>query len=108
VERTIDRVVVLGANGAMGAQSAALFARAGAEVACASRTVEKSAAAIARLVAKEPELEPRLRAISYDELPAALADCDWVFEALGEDATLKRASSQSSTGTGLPIASSAP
>jgi len=91
VERTIDRVVVLGANGAMGAQSAALFARAGAEVACASRTVEKSAAAIARLVAKEPELEPRLRAISYDELPAALADCDWVFEALGEDATLKRA-----------------
>ena len=90
MERPINRVVVLGANGTMGAQSAALFARAGAEVVCVSRTVEKSAAAIARLLVKEPELAPRLQAIAYDDLPAALVGCDWVFEALGEDATLKR------------------
>jgi 3-hydroxyacyl-CoA dehydrogenase len=90
MERTIRRVLVLGANGTMGAQSAALFARAGFDVCCASRTAEKSAAAIAALVTKEPALESRLTATSYDDLPRLVAECDWIFEALGEDLDLKR------------------
>lgn len=87
---TISRVVVLGANGAMGAQTAALFARAGIAVVCASRSQEKSAQAIAALCAKEPALAERLSAIAYADLPAAVADCDWIVEALGEDLKLKR------------------
>jgi 3-hydroxyacyl-CoA dehydrogenase len=74
----------------MGAQTAALFARAGVPVVCASRSQEKSAQAIAALCAKEPALAERLSAISYQELPAAVADCDWIVEALGEDLKLKR------------------
>ena len=87
---TIQRVVVLGANGAMGAQTAALFARAGVAVIGASRTAEKSAQAIAALCAKEPALAGHLTAVSYADLPAAVADCDWIVEALGEDLALKR------------------
>jgi 3-hydroxyacyl-CoA dehydrogenase len=90
MERTIRRVLVLGANGTMGAQSAALFARAGFDVCGASRSLEKSAAAIAALVAKDAALAPRLTAASYDDLPRLVAACDWVFEALGEDLDLKR------------------
>lgn len=87
---TIQRVVILGANGTMGAQTAALFARAGVTVVCASRSQEKSAQAIAALCTKEPALAGQLSAISYSELPAAVADCDWIVEALGEDLKLKR------------------
>lgn len=90
MERMIRRVLVLGANGTMGAQSAALFARAGFDVCCASRTEEKSTAAIAALVAKDATLAARLTPASYDDLGRHIAEADWIFEALGEDLELKR------------------
>lgn len=88
--RTIQRVLVLGANGTMGAQSAALFARAGFDVCCASRSLEKSIAAIAALTAKDATLAARLTPASYDDLAPRIAASDWIFEALGEDLELKR------------------
>lgn len=88
----IRRVAVLGANGTMGALSGGLFAQAGARVWFVARSRDKAQAGIEKAVAqaRAEELAARLEPATYDELPRILPDCDWVFEALGEDADLKR------------------
>src|SRR6185503_2742923 len=88
----IRRVAVLGANGTMGALSGGIFAQYGVQVCFVSRSRDKSVMGIEKAVAqaRSEQLARFMTAESYDNLPAIVADCDWVFEALGEDAGLKR------------------
>jgi 3-hydroxyacyl-CoA dehydrogenase len=88
----IRRVAVLGANGTMGALSGGLFAQQGVHVCFVSRSRDKSVLGIEKAVAqaRSEQLARYMTAESYDNLPAVVADCDWIFEALGEDADLKR------------------
>lgn len=88
----IRRVAVLGANGTMGALSGGIFAQHGVHVAFVSRGRDRSVAGIEKAVAqaRSEQLARFTIAESYDRLPELLRDCDWVFEALGEDLDLKR------------------
>ena len=91
-DRRLHHVVVLGANGAMGYASAALFAPSVGRVTLLARTVEKAREAV-RLAGTrltDPAIADRLVAGSYDEdLLLALASADLVFEAMAEDGPLK-------------------
>ncbi len=91
-ERTLDHVVVLGANGTMGFGSAALFTNAVPRVTFLARTREKAQegldAAIGQV--RSNSLASRADIGSYDDdLPAALATADLVFEAVAEDLSIK-------------------
>lgn len=90
--RSIRKVVVLGANGAMGAGAGAVFAAAGLPTWFLARTLDKAVTGCAR--AEQLTKGRAARAITcgtYDaDLPRALADADLVFEAVAEDAAIKR------------------
>jgi 3-hydroxyacyl-CoA dehydrogenase len=88
----IRRAVVLGANGTMGALSGGILAQYGIHVAFVSRGRDRSVIGIEKAVAqaRSEQLARFMTAESYDRLPEVLRDCDWVFEALGEDLDLKR------------------
>jgi len=89
----LHRVVVLGANGAMGAGSAALFAAGGCDVMLVARDLGKCEGALAAIqgIAKSEQIADRVRAMTYaDGLEIALADADLIFECLAEDLELKR------------------
>lgn len=91
--RTIGNVVVLGANGAMGAGSGAVFAAAGLPTTLLARSRERAEAGAARAEAavKSTALRALLEVGSYDEdFERAVAKADLIFEAVGEDLTLKR------------------
>jgi 3-hydroxyacyl-CoA dehydrogenase len=93
-EPRVERVVVFGANGAMGARCGVLFAGAAREVTFLARTREKAEAGLARALksASSPQLGKRVRCASYDnDLDAAIERADLIFEALSEDFDLKRA-----------------
>lgn len=90
---SIRRIVVLGANGAMGAGSGAVFAGAGIPTTFLARTLEKAEAGRARAVAlAKGNLDAALISCgSYaSDLEHALADADLVFEAVSEDLVTKR------------------
>ena len=91
--KSIRKIVVLGANGAMGAGSGAVFATAGFATTFLARTREKAEAGRDRAVAlTKGKLAPD--AIECGSYPAdlrhALADADLVFEAVSEDLETKR------------------
>jgi 3-hydroxyacyl-CoA dehydrogenase len=88
----IRRVAVLGANGTMGALSGGLFAQHGIHVSFVSRSRDKSAAGIQKAVAqaRSEQIASFAAAETYDDLAGIVSRSDWVFEALGEDADLKR------------------
>jgi 3-hydroxyacyl-CoA dehydrogenase len=90
--RAIKKIVVLGANGAMGAGSGAVFAAAGIPTAFLARTLAKAEAGRAR--AAQLTKGKAARAIScgtYEtDLARALTDTDLVFEAVSEDLAVKR------------------
>lgn len=91
--RTIGKVVVLGANGAMGAGSGEVFAAAGIETVFLARTRDKALAGQRRAekLAKSEALGRYIRVGSYDEdLAREVADADLIFEAVSEELTLKR------------------
>ncbi len=91
--RSIRKIVVLGANGTMGSSSGAVFAAAGIPTVFLARTVEKAEAGRARAEHLTKGKLP-LRSISCgtyaQDLGAALADADLVFEAVSEDPATKR------------------
>lgn len=91
--RSIRHVVVLGANGTMGYGSGALFTCAVPEVTFLARTREKAAEglAAAQRAVRSPTVGDRVKLGSYDDLEAAVASADLVFEAVTEDLALKRA-----------------
>ena len=90
--RSIRKVVVLGANGAMGAGSGAVFAAAGLPTAFLARTLEKAEAGRARADALTKGKAARsISCGTYEtDLARALADADLVFEAVAEDPGTKR------------------
>lgn len=91
--RSIRKIVVLGANGAMGASSGAVFAAAGIPTVFLARTLAKAEAGRAR--AEQLTRGSCGNAITcgtyVEDLGTALADADLVFEAVAEDAATKRA-----------------
>ena len=89
----LRRVVVLGANGAMGAGAAAMFAGGGCEVTLVARERAKVESAIAAVqgIAKSETIAGDLRAATYaDGLGALVANADLIFEAVAEDLAIKK------------------
>ena len=91
--RSIRKIVVLGANGAMGSGSGALFAMAGVPTVFLARTREKAEAGRARAeqLAKG-KLSPNTIGVgTYDsDLAHVVADADLIFEAVSEELETKR------------------
>ena len=90
----IGKVVVLGANGAMGAGSAMVFAAAGIPTVLLARTRDKARLGQARVekLAKSEAIARFLSIGTYDDdLEREVAAADLVFEAVSEELDLKRA-----------------
>ena len=91
--RKIERVVVLGANGTMGYGSAALFTQAVPQVTFLARTRAKAEEGLAAAIkqVRSPTVATRSSVGSYDDdLDAAVAGADLIFEALTEDFAIKK------------------
>ncbi|MBS1117900.1 MAG: fadB [Deltaproteobacteria bacterium] len=91
--RSIRKVVILGANGAMGAGSGAVFAAAGIPTVFLARTQDKAEAGRARAeqLAKGKIVASTITCGTYaTDLGPALADADLVLEAVSEDLAVKR------------------
>ncbi len=91
--RSIRKIVVLGANGAMGSGSGAVFAAAGIPTVFLARTLEKAEAGRARAeqLTKGKISANTIACGTYEtDLTRALADADLVFEAVSEDPAVKR------------------
>ncbi|MEZ5378415.1 MAG: 3-hydroxyacyl-CoA dehydrogenase family protein [Acidimicrobiales bacterium] len=92
--RQLDHVVVLGANGTMGFGSAALFTQAVPRVTFLARSKEKAQEGLDAAINQVRSNTVALRADtgSYDDdLEAALATADLIFEAVAEEMSLKKA-----------------
>ena len=91
--RPIRKIVVLGANGAMGSGSGAVFAAAGIPTVFLARSLEKAEAGRTRAekLAKG-KVPPRSIAVgTYDsDLARVVGEADLVFEAVAEDLETKR------------------
>jgi 3-hydroxyacyl-CoA dehydrogenase len=91
--RDIRKVVVLGANGAMGAGSGEVFAAVGIPTVFLARTRDKAREGQTRAekLAKADALSRFITVGSYDEdLERECADADLIFEAVSEELALKR------------------
>lgn len=91
--RKIERVVVLGANGTMGYGSAALFTQAVSEVTFLARTKAKADEGLAAAIkqVRSPTVASRSKTGDYEnDLAAAVAGADLIFEALTEDMAIKK------------------
>ncbi len=91
--RDIRKVVVLGANGAMGAGSGEVFAAAGIETVFLARSRAKAEEGRKRAekLAKSTALARSISVGSYDEdLARVVPDADLIFEAVSEDLECKR------------------
>jgi 3-hydroxyacyl-CoA dehydrogenase len=87
------KIVVLGGNGRMGSASAAAFARAGIPTVLLARTAAKAEAGRARAERLAgPMVAGTITCGTYDaDLERELGSADLVFEAVAEDAAIKRA-----------------
>jgi 3-hydroxyacyl-CoA dehydrogenase len=91
--RSIRKVLVLGANGAMGSGSGAVFAAAGIPTVLLARTVEKAEAGRARAdqLTKNTIAPGLVTCGTYEQdLASSLAGADFVLEAVSEDIDVKR------------------
>jgi 3-hydroxyacyl-CoA dehydrogenase len=91
--RPIRKIVVLGANGAMGSGSGAVFASAGIPTVFLARSLEKAEAGRARAeqLAKGKVPPSSIAVGTYDsDLAHVVAEADLVFEAVSEDLETKR------------------
>lgn len=91
--RSIRKVVVLGANGAMGSGSGAVFAAAGIPTVFLARTLDKAAAGRDRAeqLTKGKASGKTISLGTYaSDLGHALAEADLVLEAVSEDPAVKR------------------
>ncbi len=89
----IKDVVVLGANGTMGAGSGEVFAAGGCDVVFLARSAEKAHEGLvaAQNMAKSQRIADRISVGTYDQdLEEAVAKADLIFEALAEDIELKK------------------
>jgi 3-hydroxyacyl-CoA dehydrogenase len=90
--RALQKVVVLGANGAMGSGSGAVFAAAGIPTVFLARTADKAAAGRTRAeqMVKSTAISRFITVGSYDDLEREVAGADLVFEAVAEELAIKR------------------
>jgi 3-hydroxyacyl-CoA dehydrogenase len=91
--RKIDHVVVLGANGAMGYGSAALFTTAVPKVTFLARTKEKADQGLKAAInaVRSSTVANRAETGDYDkDFDAAVGKADLIFEAVTEDLDIKR------------------
>ncbi|HUS30551.1 MAG TPA: 3-hydroxyacyl-CoA dehydrogenase family protein [Kofleriaceae bacterium] len=91
--RPIRKIVVLGANGAMGSGSGAVFASAGIPTVFLARTLEKAEAGRARAEQlSKGKVAPKSIGIgTYDaDLVNQVAEADLIFEAVAEDIAVKK------------------
>jgi len=91
--RSIKHVVVLGANGAMGAGSGALFTTAVPRVTFLARTKEKADGGLSAAIkmVRSSTVGNRVETGSYDaDFDRAVAEADLIFEAVTEQLDLKR------------------
>ncbi len=89
----IKDVVVVGANGTMGAGSVEVFAAGGCDVVCLARSAEKAHEGLvgAQNMAKSVRIADRISVGAYDQdLESAVAKADLIFECLAEDIELKK------------------
>jgi len=89
----IKRVVVLGANGTMGAGSAEVFAAGGCNVVLLARSAEKAREGLvgAQNMAKSITIGNLMSVGTYDaDLNEAVSKADLIFEALAEDMEIKK------------------
>ena len=89
----IQRVVILGANGTMGAGAAEVFAGAGFRVVMLARERDKAEAGLnaAQNAARAEAVAERMEIGTYDnDLARTIAEADLIFESLSEDLALKR------------------
>ncbi len=89
----LRRVVILGANGAMGAGSGALFAAGGCEVTLVARDLGKSETALSQIqsIAKSERIADGVKCATYhDGLAQVLEGADLIFECLVEDLAVKK------------------
>jgi 3-hydroxyacyl-CoA dehydrogenase len=89
----IKDVVVLGANGTMGAGGGEVFAAGGCDVVFLARSVEKAHEGLvaAQNMAKSQRIADRISVGTYDQdLEESVARADMIFEALAEDIELKK------------------
>jgi 3-hydroxyacyl-CoA dehydrogenase len=87
------KVVILGANGTMGAPAGAVFAGAGFDVVMLARDVGKAESALggAQSAARAEAVGERIKLGSYDkDLESTVKDADLIFESLAEDLSLKK------------------
>src|SRR3954466_13839863 len=92
--RSIDHVVVIGANGTMGFGSGGVFTQAVGRVTFLARSREKAAEGVAAAVkqVRSASLATRTDIGDYDQdLERVVGEADLVFEALAEDLDIKRA-----------------
>lgn len=91
--RDIRNVVVLGANGAMGAGSGETFAAVGIPTVFLARTRDKAQKGLERAIgmAKAGAIAEDIRIGTYeDDLERECAEADLIFEAVAEDLALKK------------------
>src|SRR4051812_18014667 len=92
--RSIDHVVVIGANGTMGYGSGGVFTQAVPKVTFLARSREKAAEGVAAAVkqVRSSSLASRTEIGDYDhDLERVVGEADLVFEALAEDLEMKQA-----------------
>ena len=90
----IQRVVILGANGTMGAGSAEVFAAGGCDVVLLARSTEKAREGLvgAQNMAKSVRIGDRMSVGTYEgDFDEAVGKADLIFEALAEDLEIKKA-----------------
>src|SRR5512139_3420526 len=89
----INKVVVLGANGTMGAGAGEVFAAGGCDVVFLARTHEKAHEGLvtAQNMAKSQRIADRISVGTYnDDLEDAVAKADLIFDSLAEALELKQ------------------
>ena len=90
--RKIKKVAILGASGNMGSTSGGIFAQAGIQCLFFARTKEKAESGRRKAItqARSDVLGNYITALSYESLEEKLSSCDWIFEGLSEDLSIKK------------------
>ena len=90
--RHIERVAVFGASGNMGSTSGGIFAQAGIPCLFFARSKEKAESGKQKAIkqARSDVLGKYITTCSYDSLEKELPSCDWIFECLAEDLSIKK------------------
>ncbi len=89
---SIRKAAILGSNGTMGSLSGGIFAQAGITCLFFERTLEEAKNGIENAVkqARSEVLREYIIPKTYNDLEKELPDCDWIFEAIAENLSLKQ------------------